>query len=383
MLNIFRKSPKPKTYLLEDIATIWCDHLPLSEPKKEDATSCEGLCTDTESDSEPIFDQIEYRNSSITRFWDQYVRPHIESMRSTPEMIDIIQQLLREFDENGGCCAIDPEDREIPERFHVLENVTLRDHTLSVTRAMIDISRSDDNDFQMIAGRMMIAGLSHDMGLLHRPAFNAGHSFNSAKWLAGKIKELRNGDIIVQAVKYHHLPENQIKIKNPILTVLRTADYKVRQEELDTFLEAYSDKQGSSKEREGVGSDKGFICQEENLFNGIKKAISQDAFECFLFKERIYIRPHVLRTVLSGVCDPQRVSSSKIESLIDPMMGIFSGKFKLHFKDANRKTRSSKILTYFFMNLERAGGLKEFKKSPPPADDNRVLEKIEMQKAKS
>ena len=168
----FRKllpAARQKKYRIEDISTLWLNHETKNAEEKN-------------SNNRMLPDPIEFKHRNTQIFWHQYVVRYYGQIRVVAGLKEAIIYVLKELDQNGECSSIDPNDHETHQKYHCLTKVNLRDHSLCVVQKMIDLLEQR-KDFNLYAGKAMLAGLCHDIGKLHKLTPSAGHSYNSAQWI--------------------------------------------------------------------------------------------------------------------------------------------------------------------------------------------------------
>ena len=267
-------------------------------------------------------DPIEFKHRNTQIFWHQYVVRYYGQIRVVAGLKEAIIFVLKELDQNGRCSSIDADDHETHQKYHCLSEVNLRDHSLAVAQKMIDLLEQR-KDFNLYAGKAMLAGLSHDIGKLHKITPSAGHSYNSAQWIKHAAgSEMKNIDIVIEAVRMHHRPNKTVLDKNPILHALLEAGHQVREDELRsmkmTSVKASNDKDQLVVEKKESMESKQKTPDKEHTVpfdldkpgfpkkEFIKKLVSKITnfgFDAFSFEGRTYVSPKVMEEVITELQD--------------------------------------------------------------------------------
>ncbi|MFZ0484698.1 MAG: HD domain-containing protein, partial [Desulfobacterales bacterium] len=344
----FRKllpASRQKKYRIEDISTLWLNHE--QKGAGEDNLNLKILP-----------DPIEFKHRDTQIFWHQYVVRYFGQIRVVAGLKEAVITVLKELDQNGGCSSIDPDDHETHQKYHCLSDINLRDHSFAVAKKMVDLLEQR-KDFNLYAGKAILAGLCHDIGKLHKVTPSAAHSYNSAQWIKHSAGSgLKNIDIVIEAIRMHHRPNKTVLNKNPILHALLEAGHQVRDDELRSMQrplpKASTDKdrritekreplasETKTPEKEHpVVSDWDSLCFPKKEF--IKKLLSKITnfgFDAFKFEENTYVSPKVMEEVLMELKDKtkgdEQLSGSK----------FVKNKFKLKFH--NRKMKP--LTRYYFI----------------------------------
>ena len=333
----------------------------------------------------------DFRETNL--FWSHYILRHIKTIMAVPGLIEAIISILKELDQSD-VSSIDPTDNEIPEQYHALKNTSLREHSIAVARRMVEIIESKQEDLNPLIGKAMVAGLAHDIGILHKAYNNANHSQNSAVWIENLLKEQKNRGIITDAIKFHHIPDKNLRIDNPVLRLLRLANSQVRDEELKVVKRGIPESPDTLKPEkiitppppdlgEALASPKNPDRRDEpvspqspeTLAAALKKRITPEGFDAFVFEGKAYIRPIVIKEALSELTgvDPAAIV---IESYLSPGMGITSGKYKLRFKKIKGDRLPPQSFFYFVLDVTQLGELDEIQTYVPRDLEGRWLHKI-------
>jgi len=372
----FRKllpAARQKIYRIEDISTLWLNHE--TKDAGEDNLNIKIL-----------LDPIEFKHRDTQIFWHEYMVRYFGQIKVVAGLKEAIILVLKALDQNGGCSSIDPDDHETHQKYHCLSDVNLRDHSLSVAKKMVDLLEQR-KDFNLYIGKAMLTGLSHDIGKLHKQTPSAGHSYNSAQWIKHAVgSEMKNIDIVIEAVRMHHRPNKTVLDKNPILHALLEAGHQVRDEELRRMQSRPSktsaDKdQGavehkglqaaetntSEKEHQGVfdWDNPGFPKKE--FIKNLVTRITNFGFDVFCFEGHTYVSPKVMEEVLAELKDKTKG---------DEQLGLNTFvKTKIKLKFHNRKIKPLTRYYVVFDNheLDHTG---KSEQGPPRDAEGRWLKKI-------
>jgi hypothetical protein len=366
-------SARQKKYRIEDISALWLDH-----EKKGSG--------EENSNSKILPDPIEFKHQSTQIFWHNHVVKNYPKIGVVSGLKEAIIFVLKELDQNGDCSSIDPDDHETHQKYHCLSDFSLRDHSFAVAEKMVDLL-SQRKDFNLYAGKAMLAGLCHDIGKLHKMTPTAGHSYNSAQWIKHAVgREMKNMDIVIEAVRMHHRPNKTVLDKNPILHALLEAGHQVREDEL-ICLQRLAPKSSTDKDRQAVEKKESMDSKPETLkkehpvsfdwdspgfpkkefINKLLSKITNFGFHAFCFEGKTYVSPKVMEEVISELKD-------KAEGVEQLALNTFvKTKFKLKFHD-----RKIKPLTryYILFDNHELDYTEKSDKGPPRDAEGRWLKKI-------
>ncbi len=337
--NLFGGSKTPRQIRLGDLARAFWQERPENQGviKDQDAPR---------SDADPVF-----QNQDVENFWLEYVRPFRSTM--TAPMFQAIQALLLEIERLEPCPSISAADSETPRQYRGLSRITLLDHSLAVAREAVDLLRAKENDFQMHAGKILLAALFHDMGKHPSASIaNMPHSYTGAVWLQKRISQLRDREPIVEAVRLHHADYGLKKFSsnNPILPILVQADRIARQKELARVIpEEKTGQEGLSicppasegntqhpPEMDDAEWDTWFSI--EKFFAGLRSRITCMGFDKFCFGDEVYFSPSIVEAVLNQIRAKQGLAPADFRQ---DLPGLITSripearneKYRLRFKD--------------------------------------------------
>lgn len=372
----FRKllpAARQKKYRIEDISTLWLNH----ETKN---------AGEENSNNKMLPDPIEFKHRNTQIFWHQYVVKYYGQIRVVAGLKEVIILILKEFDQNGGCSSIDHDDHETHQKYHCLTEVNLRDHSLAVAQKMIDLLEQR-KDFNLYAGKAMLAGLCHDIGKLHKLTPSAGHSYNSAQWIKHAAgSEMKNIDIVIEAVRMHHRPNKTVLDKNPILHALLEADHQVREDELGS-MKRPSQKASNDKDQKVVENKESMKSKSKTPVKKhavpfeldipgfpkkefIKKLVSKITnfgFDAFSFEGHTYVSTKVMEEVITELQD-----KTKEDEQI-ALNSFVKTKIKLKFQNRKMKPLTRHYVVFDNQELEHTP---KSEQGPPRDAEGRWLKKI-------
>ena len=372
----FRKllpAARQKIYRIEDISTLWLNHA--KKGAGEDNLNIKILP-----------DPIEFKHPRIQIFWHEYVVKYFGQIRVVAGLKKAIIFVLKELDQNGGCSSIDPDDHETHQKYHCLSDVNLRDHSLAVAQKMVDLLEQR-KDVNLYAGKAILAGLCHDIGKLHKMTPSAGHSYNSAQWIKHAVgSEMKNIDIVMEAVRMHHRPNKIILDKNPILHALLEAGHQVREDELRCLQRPVS-KALTDKDQQVVEKNKSLVSKpktpnkehpvhfdwdkpgfpKKEFIKKLLSKITNFGFDAFSFEGNIYVSPKVMEEVIAELKD----KTKRVEQIV--LTSFVKSKFKLKFH--NRKIKPLTRYYVVFDNHE-LDHTEKSEQGPPRDAEGRWLKKI-------
>lgn len=213
MFNLFRRKNKPVIISLEALSLLWT-----SQDTRHDPGVTE--------DEEPSFGSGE-----IQRFYLKYVRPHARGKE-----LSIIRNLLTTLDQHGHCASVVEHDDETPQPYRVLADVTLAEHTLSVSRKAFQMLNAGRQLVRTNTPDLLIAALGHDIGKMPHIARSdvSGHTLNTIAFLKPQLKGLESAPEIIEAIRLLHVDKKDLTVQgaNLILPILQQADIQAREAEL-------------------------------------------------------------------------------------------------------------------------------------------------------
>ncbi|QTA78824.1 HD domain-containing protein [Desulfonema limicola] len=367
MWNLF-KSPVTISERLIDIGLLSEIWKGVSEP----VSQC------SQEKETPIGIESTWENGEISQFWEQYILPYHGDIGQVH--LNIIRDLLKDLELYGKCPSIVINDNETSADYRVLADVSLLEHTLNVCRKARDILKTGEADYQMSMAKVMIASLAHDMGNIPEIAQQDwqminSHTIKSFEWLKEKINHLGNKDKILEAVRFHHAGDKELKqyTGNKILSILRQADYAARESELKAYnlnnrasnediiqnifdvksSENLSDNLNSKVEKsESPDENRNNNQVTEDMFlKALANEISDNGFDAFWFNNCAYFSVKVLQKALNqlrqSLDQPTFHNAEDVRTFIDSRFTkMKKGRFRLRFMDKPRKYRPIKLYLY-------------------------------------
>lgn len=190
---------------------------------------------------------IYWKNPKITAFQLKHVIPYTKSLKNIGAW-EPIHRILRILDENANCPSVRQTYDDIESHewknckegarcYDILARVSLVEHSLNVAAILIDGKSRQSADYLMQLGRFLILGLSHDLGKIPGIDKKDGyksremdHTVSSQRVLMKLLPEnFRSRSEILDAVRDHHYTGDG---SNPLTKLLKDADQKARQKEL-------------------------------------------------------------------------------------------------------------------------------------------------------
>lgn len=186
--------------------------------------------------------------------------------------------------------------------YDVLSEVSLYTHSMNVVEEIIEIVEGKE-EANLYYEKAIIAALAHDIGKLRAlqeysekitaDLFkNAPHNVISALFLREKYPEYKKD--VIEAIEFHHGP---IKPKNYVLMMLKEADKRAREKEIEKWLLENKEKEEgetikkndfSNKEDYQEESPQEELKEAEELFEEIDiEDIFEDAEETVELKELV------------------------------------------------------------------------------------------------
>ncbi|MCX5814111.1 MAG: HD domain-containing protein, partial [Proteobacteria bacterium] len=182
-----------------------------------------------------------------------------------------------------------------------LNNVSLEEHTYSVTRNLISILKEDNADYELSVPKALITGLAHDIGKIPEYVESGKYNtLNHSTISADKLAELLTDvDVFwkkdaIAAVKEHHASS-----KDQFTNLLKEADRRAREMELVRFTSGYD----IIPFKEWFSVDE-FI---RRMLPDINIAKDQVKHKVFSFKGVIYARHTYLYELARNICNDKMV----------------------------------------------------------------------------
>jgi hypothetical protein len=155
------------------------------------------LWTETEPIRQPSFQNqmpSKWRHEDIHQFYLQYISPNLSILGPAGLVID---QILTLLDHHGDCpCSLDDSETE-----KVFSGITLRDHSLTVTRIAVDMIKKAHRDYELILGKILVICLGHCFGILSSANIIGGVPAKSLLLLDPLIQDLSFKQDIITAIR--------------------------------------------------------------------------------------------------------------------------------------------------------------------------------------
>ena len=241
-------------------------------------------------------------SKSMRSFMDDCYYPYLKIIEAQGVM-PVIQALLDIIRQYGSTPSVfagqtnDNESKDLRSVKDSLANVSLEEHTCSVTRNLISIMKERNADYESSVPKALITGLAHDIGKI--PEYVESGNYNtpehptiSADKLAvlfGVVDVHWKKDAVA-AVKEHHAPS-----KDQFTSLLKEADRRAREMELVRFTSGYD----IIPFKEWFSVDE-FI---KRMLPDINIAKDQVKHKVFSFKGVIYARHTYLYELARNLCN--------------------------------------------------------------------------------
>jgi len=192
--------PRVRTVPLEALAVLWTQ-----------GEGVQGLISREEQE------EVRWVNHEINNFYRSYVSPYSATLGPARK---VIEQILTILDLQGNHPSV--EDRK-----DILAQITLREHSLSTAREAIDMIRRHHRDHEMIAPKVLIMALGHNLGVTGTADVLGGANMKSLLILEPMVQDLPYKDAIFDAIRNYK--EN--KPKGQEAKILKAADAAARRKE--------------------------------------------------------------------------------------------------------------------------------------------------------
>lgn len=272
MFNLFRRKNKPVRISLQALSLLWTSQDPDGDP---------GVT----QDEEPFFGSGE-----IQQFYLKYVQPYARGKELT-----IIRNMLRTLDQHGHCASVVEHDDETPQPYRVLADVTLAEHTLSVSRKAFQMLNAGRQLVRTNTPDLLIAALGHDIGKMPHTVYKdlPGHTLNTIAFLKPQLKGLEAAPEIIEAIRLLHVDKKDLTVQgaNLILPILQQADIQAREAELGMVQQAANTTAHPAKEPPEPAV-------MERFLEITKPLLLKDAHESFISGDMFYLSPAFVERIL-------------------------------------------------------------------------------------
>lgn len=170
-------------------------------------------------------------NAPITRQWGHddidlfYARYFAPKMTALGPAVSVINHLLTLLDDAGNC----PACKDILDATAGFTNVTLREHSLNVSRIAVDMIKKAHRDYDKILGKILIIGLSHGLGVLSSTSTIGGVAARTLLMIDPLIQALPYKQDIVIAI----LTACEGNPKTDGAKILKSAIFEAKQQETE------------------------------------------------------------------------------------------------------------------------------------------------------
>jgi len=165
----------------------------------------------------------QWAHQDINQFYTQYIAPNHSVLGPAGLVID---QILSMLDDAGDWPAsVEPSDEE--ESFSA---ITLRGHSLTVTRIAVDMIKKTHRDYEMILSKILIICLGHRLGALSSANTIGGVTAKTLLILDSMIQDLPFKQDIVLAI----LTFCENRPKSEAAKILKAASCAARKKEVES-----------------------------------------------------------------------------------------------------------------------------------------------------
>lgn len=374
-MNFFKRKKKVevRTYRLEELAQHWLTPQAVGSGAKNKNEKYQNLA------------KLEWNHNESAQFWSKYILPYLQAIEDSA-LLPVIQKMLQILDESTDS-SVDPDEPQIREQYKALIGVPLRTHSIQVAQKMIEFMSRHHNNFQPLVGKVVVAALAHDMGMVCKMMPGEPHAINSAIWCEREISSHKNVSDIIDAIRGHHCDKSSVSRKKPILYALIHANEEVRSAELNALQADWIEPEQHDKtetdpaplvpENDPVNKIESAIAvdkeekdkaddrsnetadetsfsakpdekespaqdierpsgtskleksqkwlTEQSLMTALSKQLSQDGFSAFVFGDKAYFQPKVIRSVLEkmALANDDPLFTQVIANWLDPVVSGF------------------------------------------------------------
>jgi hypothetical protein len=178
------------------------------------------LWTETEPIRQPSFQnpiKSKWAHEDIHQFYIQYISPSLSILGPAGPVID---QILTLLDHHVDCpsCLNDSESEK------PFIGITLREHSLMVSRIAVDMIKKAHRDYELILGKILVICLGHCLGILSSANIIGGVPSKSLLILDPLIQDLPFKKDIITAIRTfgdNHPKTDEAKILKAASSVAR------------------------------------------------------------------------------------------------------------------------------------------------------------------
>jgi hypothetical protein len=135
-----------------------------------------------------------WTHADINQFYARYIVPNSAALGHAAP---VTEHLLTLLDDKGDC----PSFSEDLNDEKIFTKISLREHSLTVTRMAVDIIKKVHRDFELILGKILIICLGHRLGILSSATNIGGVSARSLLMLHPLIQDLDFKNNIITAIR--------------------------------------------------------------------------------------------------------------------------------------------------------------------------------------
>lgn len=234
--TIWLKPNKNKEMQIEQVE----ESIPLTAPQSQPFSSSIPQQIPLQQAQKPVTELTE-----TGAFWTECIEPH-KDIFQTQNCLSEVKEIISFLEKHGHnpSVTLDNNDRESVDLISVRDNlakVTLKEHTYTTGRIIIDLVKQQYKDYETIIPSALIAALTHDIGKVPELRLSGVYnSYEHPQVSIGKLTEIFAGkDVtwlkdVYQAVRDHHVYSS-----HTLTVLLKKADRQARQMELAMFTKEY------------------------------------------------------------------------------------------------------------------------------------------------
>jgi hypothetical protein len=276
MFNLFRRKNKPVRISLQALSLLWTSH-------------------DTHGDPGVTQEEPFFGSGEIQQFYLKYVQPYARGKELT-----IIRNMLTTLDQHGHCASVVEHDDETPQPYRVLADVTLAEHTLSVSRKAFQMLNAGRQLVRTNTPDLLIAALGHDIGKMPHTVHKdlPGHTLNTIAFLKPQLKGLEAAPEIIEAIRLLHVDKKDRAVQgaNLILPILQQADIQAREAELGMLQPTEFKKTANTTDPPEKEPPEPAVM--ERFLEITKPLLLKDAHESFISGDMFYLSPAFVQEIL-------------------------------------------------------------------------------------
>ena len=246
-------------------------------------------------------------SKTLKSFLDDCYYPYLKVIELQEGALPVIQALLNIISQYGSAPSIlagqtnDNESIDLRSVKDYLNDVSLEEHTYSVTRNLISILKENNADYELSVPKALIMGLAHDIGKI--PEYVASGKYNTlnhSTTSADKLAELLTDvDVFWKKEAITTVKEHHESSKDQFTCYLKEADRKAREMEIVRYTSGY----------DIVPFKEWFSVDEflERILPDINIAKDQGKYNVFSFKGVVYAQHTYLYELARNLCSDKMV----------------------------------------------------------------------------